>query len=167
MGTQKLWAAAILACGLGLPARAAEPVEVPLARDLRAESRPAERRKVPVLILFASPGCHFCHRVRAEYLEPMLRDPAYRDKVVIREIEVGGDQPLLDFDGRETTHGVFAAQQKVRMVPTVKFFDARGRQVADPIVGLLIADYYFGYLDAAINEGTGRIRARRASLLSP
>ncbi|OYY80478.1 MAG: hypothetical protein B7Y33_03580, partial [Hydrogenophilales bacterium 16-62-9] len=68
--------------------------------------------------------------------------------------------PLTDFDGTATTEATFAAFSKVFMVPTVKVFDARGNEASEAIVGLLIADFYFGYLEAAIEEGTRKMRGK-------
>jgi thioredoxin-related protein len=150
--------ALILAWGLGLtgPARAADGLVQ--AKSLQADSRTAAQRRVPILVLFTSPGCPYCERVKSEYLVPMHKDPAYRTRVLIREVTIGSDSPLTDFAGRRTTEGAFSAAHKIFMVPTVMVFDPQGTQVGDPIVGLLSPDYYFGYLETAIDEGLARTR---------
>jgi thioredoxin-related protein len=153
----------ILAWALAAPAlSAAEFKEVPHSRDLKADSRPAAANAAPMLVLFASPGCHFCAKVKSEYLIPMLNDPAYRNKVVIRQVEVGSSTSFIGFDGKKLTEGEFAADHNVFMVPTVKFFDAKGREVSKGIVGLLIPDYYQGYLDAGIEGGSQNIKNGKA-----
>ena len=134
---------------------------LPQARNFKADGQDAAARKIPIMVLFSSPDCHFCHRVINEYLLPMQKDPAYKNKVLIREVEAGSQNPLTLFDGRKGTEGAFAAESKVFMVPTIKVFDAQGREVSDAIVGLLTPDYYFGYLDAAIEEGIGKIRGKK------
>jgi thioredoxin-related protein len=139
------------------PARAAEALVH--ARNFKADGRLAAQKRIPILVVFTSPGCHFCQRVKAEYLLPMQKDPAYKNKVLIRELEVGSQNPLTLFDGSASTEGAFAADQRVFMVPTLKFFDPQGREISEPIVGLLTPDYYFGYIDAAITEGLTKIRA--------
>ena len=138
------------------PARAAD--RLVHATNFQADARTATSRKVPVMVIFTSPGCHYCERVKRDYLIPMHKDKAYRNKVVIREVTVGAGTPLVDFDGSRTTEGAFAAAHKVFMVPTVKVLDLKGQDAAEPIVGLLTADYYFGYLEAAIEEGLGKLR---------
>jgi hypothetical protein len=90
----------------------------------------------------------------------MQKGPAWRKKVIIRELEVGSNRPLALFDGTKSTEGAFAAENKVFMVPTVKVFDTRGQEAAEPIVGLLIPDYYFGYIQNAIEEGTRKVRGK-------
>jgi len=154
-------AAGILAWAIALPAFALGGADVPMADSLQAEAKDAAGRKVPIMLLFTSPHCSYCEQVKAEYLGPMVNDPAYRGKVIIRQIEAGSDWTLVGFDGRKTTHGDFAASQKVGMVPTIKLVDARGRELAKPIVGMSIPDYYFGYIQAAMEEALEKTRSRK------
>ena len=158
----KLLIAGILAWAIAMPALAASGhADVPLADSLQAEAREAQKRKVPIMLLFTSPYCPYCERVKAEYLGPMVNDPAYRDKVIIRQIEAGSDWALIGFDGRKTTHGAYAASQKITLVPTIKVVDAQGRELAKPIVGFLTPDFYFGYIEDAMNEGLDKIRSKK------
>jgi len=135
--------------------------DVPLTDSLKQDGRDAAGRKVPIMLLFASPECHYCERVKNEYLGPMVNDPAYRNKVIIRQVEVGSDWTLIGFDGKKTTHGAYASGQKVFMVPTVKVVDAQGRELSKPIVGLLTPDFYFGYIESAMEEGLEKIRSKK------
>lgn len=152
--------ALILAWGLMLSGAAGAASGLVHAKDFKADARDAAQRQVPILVVFTSPGCHYCERVKREYLEPIHKDPAYRKKVLIREVTVGATTPLTEFDGTATTEGAFAASQKVYMVPTIKVFDTRGNDASEAIVGLLTPDYYFGYIEAAIDEGTRKIRGK-------
>ncbi|MDQ1314168.1 MAG: hypothetical protein QG662_277 [Pseudomonadota bacterium] len=150
--------ALILAWGLTLPGAADAAGGLVRAKNFQADARDAARRQVPILVLFTSPACHYCDRVKREYLTPMHQDPAYRDRVIIREVTMGAATPLTDFDGTATTEAAFALSHKVSMVPTVKVLDTRGNDAGEAIVGLLIPDYYFGYLEAAIDEGVRKVR---------
>ena len=152
--------ALILACGLALAGLAGAADGLVQAKDFKADARTATQRKVPVLVIFTSPGCHYCERVKNEYLIPMQKDPAYRKRAIIREVTVGATTPLTDFDGAATTEGAFAAGHNVYMVPTVKVLDTRGSDTGEAIVGLLTPDYYFGYLEAAIDEGGRKVRGK-------
>ncbi len=148
----------ILAWGLALPARA--DGDLVRATNLQADAREAARRKVPILLMYSSASCHFCKRVKREYLIPMHKDRAYHKRVIIREVDMGSTRPLTGFDGKPTTEGAFAAASKVVMVPTVKIYDTRGNETGEPLVGLLTPDYYFGYLEAAIDTGLRKVRTR-------
>jgi thioredoxin-related protein len=158
-----LLALPILTWALTTPAWAASEIkDVSHSRDLKADGKLAAAHQAPLMVVFTSPGCHYCDTVKSEYLIPMLKDPAYKDKVVIRQVEVGSDMKLNGFDGRKLSEGEFAADLNIFMVPTVKFFDAKGREVAKGIVGLLTPDFYQGYLDMAIDEGRQNIRQGKA-----
>ena len=150
----------ILAWGLALPGPAGAADGLVQARDFRADARTATQRRVPVLVVFTSPHCPYCERVKQEYLIPMHKDRAYRGRVVIREVTIGSDTPLTDFDGSRTSEGAFAAAHKVFMVPTVMVFDPLGRPTGEAIVGLLTPDYYFGYLEDAIDAGVRKVRGK-------
>lgn len=152
--------ALILAWGTTLSGTASAESGLVQASNFKADARIAVQRKIPIMVLFTSPACHYCERIKKEYLVPMHKDPAYRNRVIFREVSVGADTPLVDFDGSLTTSGEFASFSKVYMVPTVKVFDTRGKEASEPIVGLLIADFYFGYLEAAIEEGTRKVRGK-------
>ena len=150
----------ILAWGLVLPGAASAAAELVHATYLKADARVAAQRQVPILLLFTSPGCQYCERVKREYLGPMHKDPAYRKRAIIREVTVGATTPLIGFDGVPTTEGAFAAAHKVFMVPTVIVLDTTGNETGEAIVGLLTPDYYFGYLEAAIDEGGRKVRGK-------
>ena len=152
-----MWAL-ILAWGLTLSGAAGAANGLVHAKNFQTDAHAAAKRQVPILVVFTSPTCSYCDRVKRDYLVPMHKDPAYRSRVIIREVTMGATTPLTGFDGVPTTEGAFAAANKVFMVPTVMVFDAHGVAASEAIVGLLIADYYFGYLEAAIDEGVRKVR---------
>ena len=152
--------ALILAWGPTLPAAAGAADGLVHAKNFQADARTAAQRQVPVLVVFTSPACPYCERVKREYLLPMHKDRAYRSRVIIREVTVGATTPLTGFDGMPTTEGAFATANKVFMVPTVMVFDTHGAAAGEAIVGLLTPDYYFGYLEAAIDEGGRKVHGK-------
>lgn len=139
----------------------AQPIDnLPPARSFEADSKLAAAKKIPILVFYTSPGCQFCHRAKSEYLIPMLNDPVYKNKVIMREVDITSQSPLILFNGSKSTGAEFAAQHKVAMVPTIKVINAQDTEMSEPIVGLLIPDYYFGYIDSAITSGIQKMRAR-------
>lgn len=149
--------AAILTWGAG-PLAHAQLADLPLAKSFEADSKLAASKKIPILVLYTSPDCPYCERAKSEYLVPMLKDPAYKNKVIIREVDITSQSPLTLFNGSKSTGAEFAAQHKVAVVPTIKVMNAKDMEVAAPIVGLLIPDFYFGYIDSAINGGLQKMR---------
>lgn len=143
-----------------LAAQAAPADALPLATDLRADGRESRRRKVPILILFSLTGCPYCEIVRRSHLAPMLRDPAGSARAIIRQIDIDLEHPVVGFGGGRTTHAAIAREHDVRSVPVVAFWDGDGRPVADPLRGMLLADFYSAYLDAALEAARSRLAAR-------
>jgi len=150
----------ILAWGLALSGAASAASGLSHAKNFQADAQLAAKLQVPIMVVFSSPGCHYCERVKGEYLGPMNKDPAYRNKVIIREVTMGDTTPLTDFNGKPTTEGAFAAAHKVFMVPTVMVFDTHGDETSEAIVGLLTPDFYFGYLLSAIETGMDKVRGK-------
>ncbi len=139
----------ILACTLS-PAVAA--TDLPLSDDLRAEAQQAAATGAPFIVIYSRKDCKYCETVKRDYLNPLASNPQYRDKVVIRQINQDGKQPLLDFKGKETTHARFAAAEKIKLVPVVAFYGPDGRKLAERIVGVRLPDFYNAYLEDAIEQ---------------
>lgn len=152
----------ILAWTTTTPARATT-VDVPYSASLKADALLAKSRGVPVLVMFSAPHCGYCERLLNEFLLPMQRNPEYAAKVLMRRVEVGGAQKLLDFNGKSTTQGNFASQHRITLAPTIVVFDYQGKTAADPLVGLGPVDYYGGYLDAAIDAGLIKVVSKKTA----
>lgn len=142
----------------GLAGAAGAADEIATALDLSSEAAASRTSRLPILILFTAPKCTYCERVKREFLLPMQRNPEYADKVIMRQIEYRSQGRLVDFSGKATTAAQFSRQQNVRLTPTIKLFDAEGRVLSDPLVGLTTPDYYGAYLDRAIDEALAKIR---------
>jgi len=129
--------------------------------DLRAVMAQVRKRRVPLLVLFSTPGCPFCHEVRRSYLAPRVAEQAKLPSptLVIREIDISSRAPLIDLQGRRTTQAEFASQLNVRMVPVVALFDDRAQLLGDPLVGIDRAGFYEAYLARAIEAAERRLRS--------
>ena len=132
---------------------------LPSVQDFRLEAKESVSKQSPIMVLFMSSSCHYCEIVLQDFLLPMQRDPAYKHKVTLRQIEVGSKARLIDFNGKVTTQNAFANSHQAWSVPTIILFDGKG-QVLTSIVGLLTVDFYQAYLDNAIDESTVRIKAQ-------
>ncbi|MDH4149731.1 MAG: hypothetical protein OEW79_01250 [Betaproteobacteria bacterium] len=132
-----------------------------LADDLARLAAAARIQRAPLLIHFMEHSCPYCAIARRDYLIPLQNDPKWRGRVLIREIDVGRSTALRDFDGKTTTHLSFARSHGVRRVPTLIAFDAEGKAVAPPIVGLLADDFYRLYIEQALEAGLVKMRPRK------
>jgi thioredoxin-related protein len=131
---------------------------LPVVKDFTVEARDARQRQVPILVLFMSETCEYCETVLEEFLLPMQRDPEFKDKVILRQIESGSGEALIDFYGKSTTYSSFSSRHKVWGVPNVMLFDSNG-QVLTSIEGLLTVDFYYAFLVDAIDESLAKIKA--------
>ena len=129
---------------------------LPLAHDLASDARDAERERKPLLLYFDREECPYCERALREYLVPLSRDE-WKARALFRQIEIDRPLPATDFDGRATTHRALAERYAVRLSPTVIVVDARGRPLAEPIVGLM-PDFYAGLLDKALETAHAALK---------
>lgn len=140
--------------------------DIAYARDWPADAQTMRNKGTVLLVIFTRPDCPYCDRLMAEYLIPMQRNKSYQTRVLMRQIEVGGEDPLIDFSGKPITHAQFAARSRAALTPTIKLFDASGVELSNPIIGYTTPDLYGGYLDQAIDEAylKSRQRSRTAAL---
>ena len=138
----------------------AATTELPLALDLQAEAKQAAQRGGPLIVLFSRRDCKYCETVRRDYLKPLLKNSRYRDRVLVRQLNQDSDAPLTDFRGEVTTSARFAASEKIKLVPVVAFYGPGGQQLAEPIIGARIPDFYPGYLDEAIEKSMRSLAGR-------
>lgn len=130
------------------------------AGDLAQAAATARAQRAPVLIAFMERSCPYCAIARRDYLMPLQSDPRWRDRVLIREVDVGRNTAMLDFSGAKTTQRAYARSLGIKRVPTLIVFDADGQQAALPITGLLADDFYRLYIEQAIEAGLTRMRKR-------
>ena len=112
------------------------------------------------MILFSLPGCPYCEIVRRSHLAPMLRDPREAPRAIIRQVDIDSDLSVVGFGGAPMTHEAIARAHGVRSVPVVAFWDGEGRPLADPLKGMLLADFYAAYLDSALESARSRLARR-------
>lgn len=135
----------------------AQAEELPVVMNFTLEAKESADKKVPILLLYKSKSCIFCVRVLQEFLLPMQRNPEYAGKVIMRQIDIGSTDKIIDFDGKTTTQSRLAKSHGVTAVPTVIFFDDKGKELSR-ITGLLGADFYQAYLDNAINDSQAKMK---------
>lgn len=146
----------ILAC-LNTASFAAGDIEI--ASNLQAEAARAAKAGGPLIVIYSREDCHFCKAVKRDYLKPLAANPRYRDRIIIRQVNQDGEaQPLIDFKGKVSTHALVAATQKVKLVPVVAFYGPDGQQLAEPIVGARLPDFYQSYLENAVEQSANALK---------
>ena len=149
---------AAAAVALVVLARAAEPM-LPLASDLAADCASAAASGRVVVLLYSTTGCIWCARVRREYLGPMMKNPEEMKRIIVREVSLDSDAPLIDPVGKATTQREFARASGVRFSPVTAFLGAKGREVAPRIVGFPAGDFYGAFLEDRIEKGREAARS--------
>ena len=138
-------------------ARAAGEAVLPPIDDLRSLAAEAARARVPVIVLFSTPGCPFCREVRQNYLAPRLAEQQQRSRpeYLLREVDITSRRPIGAIDGRSLTEAQFADRYGVGLVPVLIAFDAQWRPLGEPLVGLDRSGFYEAYLDRLISGALG------------
>jgi len=142
-----------------LAAPALGATDLPVAVDLRAEAAQAAKSGGPLIVIYSRRDCKYCEAVKRDYLKPLAANPRFRDRVMIRQINQDGDEhALTDFKGMLTTHARVASSEKVKLVPVVAFYGPDGRQLASPIVGARLPDFYQSYLEDAVEQSSRTLK---------
>jgi thioredoxin-related protein len=158
-GSWPVPAVAVLALLSGHAAVApAAPVEVPATRDLREDARLAQRAGLPIVLVVSQHACGYCELLDREVLHPLIISGEYTEKVILRKIDVVSGTPVVDFDGKPVLPRKLARRYSAFVTPTVLFLDHQGREVAPKIVGVNTIEFYWGYLDEAIDQALARVR---------
>ena len=134
--------------------------DLTLATNLHSEVEMAQRQGGPLVIIYSRRDCKYCETVKRDYLKPLASNPRYRERIVIRQVNQDGDGALIDFQGKPTTHAAFTTSEKVKLVPVVAFYGPNGRQLADPIVGARLPDFYPSYLEEALDRSINELKKR-------
>ncbi|MGH6627003.1 MAG: hypothetical protein ACRECD_10770 [Burkholderiaceae bacterium] len=76
------------------------------------------------------------------------------------QIDSSQRQALVrDFAGSLQAGAELAASWKVRVTPTVLFFNASGVELAERLAGVAVADFFGAYLDQALARARKKLSA--------
>ena len=131
---------------------------LPSAADLAAGGAARRPPRLPILLLLERAAWPNSARALRAHQAPMSAEAPWRDDALLRQIEADRAVPVVGFDGRPTTHSALAARYGVTLTPTVLVVDGTGAPLAEPVVGLLTADFYGAYLDDALRAGLAKLR---------
>ncbi len=130
-----------------------DPVESTLIKDLisfQKEAELARENNMPILIEFSTPWCSYCEALEQQVLEPLIMSQEFKDKIIIRKIEVTDFSTVIGFDGETYTAFEINQKYKVKLYPTLVFLDANGNEISQRIVGITVIDFAAESLEKAI-----------------
>ncbi len=128
--------------------------EIESVKDMRVLEQQAEKRSLPVLLLFTTEDCEFCHALREHYLLPMKQSGDYNDVILFRQLYMDTYSMLRDRQGKLVGGDELALEFSVSVSPTILFVDAQGRELAERIVGVANADYFDKTLQIHIEQAS-------------
>jgi thioredoxin-related protein len=138
----------------------AEPLDqIQTSRDWSVEASSARGAGIPIMVIFTADSCGYCTRLRDEVLQPLLRQGALKNKVLIREFDIDNGGKVTDFDGERIRSRIFVSRYEIYATPTVVLVDHLGRPLTEPIVGFNDADAYTEFLDHAISSAVMSLAA--------
>lgn len=140
-----LQAAAASCAGAWLPASAAPVRLLPRPASLADELARALAARQALVVMVSLEGCPWCKLVRESYLVP-LRSAGQ----AVVQVEMAESLPLVDLQGRTSTHQQVVRALDVRVAPTVLFFGRRGQEAAPRLAGMATPDFYGAYLDERV-----------------
>lgn len=131
------------------------PEILPVPGSLRRAGAAAWRVREPLVVMVTLKGCAFCDVVRNNYLGPMM---ARQEVFAIQVNMLDRRTALEDFAGLTTTPYAQARAWGARIAPTLLFVDAQGRELADRLEGMTVADFYGDYLRQRIDQSRLALR---------
>lgn len=132
-------------------------VDVPALTDLHADLTEMQQRKLPMILLFHSHGCGYCHYVMEDHLKPMILSGQYRNRALIRQLEERSGE-LVDQDGQVVDARDLTRRYKVRFFPTLLILGPDGRVLAEPLVGVANIDLYGSQLESALQKAESALK---------
>jgi len=132
---------------------------LPVPASLQDAARDAAKKGEPLVLLVSLPGCPYCELVRRSYLLPMRAEGLQAFQINVTD----NRQPVRDFAGVPSTGAALARKRQASFTPTVLFFDARGNEIAQRLVGVAVPDFYGAYLDAELATARARLTTKRTT----
>lgn len=120
--------------------------------NLEREATQARLKNIPILIEFSTPWCSYCEALEQEVLEPLIVSEEFKDKIIIRKLEVAEYSNIIGLDGK--SHSSFDINQRynIKLYPTLIFIDANGNEISQRIIGITTISYASEVLVKAISE---------------
>jgi thioredoxin-related protein len=100
--------------------------------DLRDDLKTARAEgKAGVMLFFEQEECPFCYRMKTTVFNRPEVQAYFRAHFLMLPVDIRGDTPLTDFQGRTLPSKDFAFKvNRVRVTPVIAFYDLDGHPVA-------------------------------------
>lgn len=139
------------------PILLASPIQE--VQNLASESQQAIARDKVYLLYISRLACPYCARLEKNVLYPLLNNKDYDGQVELRELSWEGGQ-VIGFDGKAYRSIEIINRYAVVGTPTLLFLDSRGEELTQRLVGYHSEDFYWYYLDEAIENAKNKLLNR-------
>lgn len=130
-------------------------LSLPTPASLRQAVEVAVAKGEPLVVMTTLSGCPYCDLVRQRHLLPLMR----HEGIAAIQLDIRDrSRSIQDFSGQTTTPSDLCKAWKARFAPTVLFFGTSGRELAERLVGVAVADFYGEYLDARLQQARQALR---------
>jgi thioredoxin-related protein len=136
----------------------AHSVELTEARDMSADGKLSRKGGMPILLLVSQLTCPYCEQIKREILHPMVVAGDYKGELLIRELYMDTRGRIRDFRGRYVDNSQFAYGYGVHLTPTLLFLGPDGRELTKRMVGINTPEFYFYYVDQAIQSAIAALK---------
>jgi thioredoxin-related protein len=130
---------------------------LPFPTDMRQAADQANARGEPLVLMASLPGCPWCELLRRNYLTPLRREGVAAFEFMVNE----RSQRIADFKGLPITPAEWSEAMKVKITPTLFFFNAQGHEIAPRIEGVASADFIGAMLDERLATAREKIKPAR------
>lgn len=127
--------------------------ELPTSKSLPDELKAALALGQPLVVMVSLQGCPFCKIARENYLFHMWK----AKKISIVQIDMRSAKLLQDPLGQIISHDAQTKRWNITVAPTLLFFGANFKEVAERMQGGYLPDFYQAYLDERIVQATKKL----------
>ncbi len=126
---------------------------LPLAVDLQKTAATAEEHQVPIVLFVTATWCNYCKKLEDNILEPLFVTTDLEQYGAFRQLLLDKAHWMMkDFAGNDIEMKSYGPKLGVMVAPTTLFFNSKGEQIADPIIGLTLEEFYPGNLEKSLNQ---------------
>ena len=118
--------------------------------DLPADLAWMQEHDKPMMVFFHASYCGYCQKIDDEFIIPMRLSPKYQGRLIIRRVQIDGDQTFIGVDGTKQEPEALADHLDVRGVPYVLFFAPSGQRIGE-ITGTA-PGFYNHYLERNVDR---------------
>jgi thioredoxin-related protein len=125
--------------------------------DIGEDVKEATDAKKRLVLFFYQNGCPYCNAlVERNFAQKNIKEKSQKNFDIVA-INMWGDRPVINLDGKEYTEKSYAAALKVQFTPTILFFNEQGKVVLrlngyrSPQRFNIDLDYVAGHKESKIN----------------